>query len=136
MVLGLKKEEWRPVNVLHSLPKRKLIANLLYTSQSVFTDLEMVNPRAAAIDTLVSFGLRKQIRKRRVYSQYRNCGILLTPQPKKVLSYDQEQKKGPMILTDTNCILCICKTSQMKIFCWPREAREHIEYQHLLFEGG
>lgn len=135
MALGVKEEEWQPAEVSHSLPERKHVADLLCTSQSTFSEQEMVNHRAASIDALVSLGRRKQIPERHKASGgvARKWGILPTPPPELVPNYEQEQKLGPMLLANTDCIFCICKTGQRKTFSRPRKAREHVEYQHLRF---
>jgi hypothetical protein len=133
MALGVKEEEWQPAKVLHSLPERKLVADLLCASQSAFTAQETVSHRAAAIDALVSLGRRKQIRERRTAVPARDWGILPRSQPEQVLKNDQKRIHSPMVLTDTDCIFCICKTGQRKSFSRARKAREHVEYQHLRF---
>jgi hypothetical protein len=134
IALGVKEEDWQPAEVSHSLPERKLVADLLCTSQSKFTDQEMVNHRADCIDALVSLGRRKQIPERRQISRDRIWGILPASQPKIVIYYEEEQQRlGPMVLADTDCIFCIFKTGQRKTFCRPRKAREHVENQHLRF---
>jgi hypothetical protein len=130
LALGVKEEDWQPAEVVHSLPERKRVAELLCIPCSKHTGQEMVDHRATTIDALVSLCRKKEIPKQTA-SRDRNWGIL--PTPEQSPEPDQKSRLSPSRFTNRECIFCACKTGQRRQFCRPRKAREHVEYQHFHF---
>jgi hypothetical protein len=135
LALGVKEEDWQPTGVSHSLQERKRVAELLCKSQSTLTGQEMVLHRAITIDALVSLCCKKEIPQKQTVYRDRNWGILPTPDPSPQRSPEPSEKGTlhPIVITNKECIFCICKTGQRRGFCRPRKAREHVENQHLRF---
>jgi hypothetical protein len=129
--LDLKEEEWKPSQVQHTLMERRQVAELLCEPPSELTLRERVDYRANTINALVLFCRKKEVPQKPTAGRSRDWGILPTPDP--TLKASPEPILAPIMITNSECIFCVCKTGQSRPFCRARKAREHVERQHLVF---
>jgi hypothetical protein len=119
--------------VKHTLPERQRVAQLLYKPPSDLTPQEKIKYRAATINALVLLCRKRELPQKPSRGRDYNWGIPPTPEP--TPEHSPEPKVEPIMITNRQCIFCICKTGQSQEFCRPRKAREYVEKQHLRFFG-
>lgn len=117
-MLDIRKEDWKPQRVEHSLHERRDVVRLLCESPSQQDQTTKLEWRVHTIEALVIFCRVQEISacKKRVHD--RTWGIV----------DDESTPKSdvlPMTLSNRQCLFCF------RCFCRPRKAREHTEGQHL-----
>jgi hypothetical protein len=131
--LDLKQEDWKPTEVEHALQERKRVAALLCNPPSNLTIQGKQRYRMEMIEAFVALCKKKEMPRNRRPVQERDWGLLPSPEP--IRKPSPEPGLAPTLVTNKQCIFCICKTHQVKDFCRPRKAREHVETQHLRYFG-
>jgi len=79
--LDLKEEEWKPLQVEHTLMERRHVAKLLCEPRSELTPRERVDYRANTINALVSLCQKKEVPQKPRTGRSRDWGILPSPDP-------------------------------------------------------